>query len=162
MFLCKWRARKQISLHRDNKVVLYCIVFRCLGVGFCSHIHPQTNNDQTVVLFIWVSLPLLCVRFWQWKKKKSSRTVLIPSHFCAQNLLARGEVVHGCLGVRMRSLSLCLSLCLSVSVSVCLSVCLSASPHPFAMDTMVNLLLTPFCAGFHGQSIAHTLFRWIP
>ena len=26
MFLCKWRARKQISLHRDNKVVLYCIV----------------------------------------------------------------------------------------------------------------------------------------
>ena len=23
MFLCKWRARKQISLHRDNKVVLY-------------------------------------------------------------------------------------------------------------------------------------------
>ena len=24
MFLCKWRARKQISLHRDNKVVLYC------------------------------------------------------------------------------------------------------------------------------------------
>ena len=25
-FLCKWRARKQISLHRDNKVVLYCIV----------------------------------------------------------------------------------------------------------------------------------------
>ena len=25
MFLCKWRARKQISLHRDNKVVLYCI-----------------------------------------------------------------------------------------------------------------------------------------
>ena len=26
MFLCKWRARKQISLHRDNKIVLYCIV----------------------------------------------------------------------------------------------------------------------------------------
>ena len=26
MFLCKWRARKQISLHRDNKVVLYCTV----------------------------------------------------------------------------------------------------------------------------------------
>ena len=25
MFLCKWRARKQIPLHRDNKVVLYCI-----------------------------------------------------------------------------------------------------------------------------------------
>ena len=25
MFLCKWRARKQISLHGDNKVVLYCI-----------------------------------------------------------------------------------------------------------------------------------------
>ena len=25
MFLCKWRARKLISLHRDNKVVLYCI-----------------------------------------------------------------------------------------------------------------------------------------
>ena len=24
MFLCKWRARNQISLHRDNKVVLYC------------------------------------------------------------------------------------------------------------------------------------------
>ena len=24
-FLCKWRARKQISLQRDNKVVLYCI-----------------------------------------------------------------------------------------------------------------------------------------
>ena len=29
MFLCKWRARKQISLHRDNKVVLYCIVLYC-------------------------------------------------------------------------------------------------------------------------------------
>ena len=27
MFLCEWRARKQISLHRDNKVVLYCITF---------------------------------------------------------------------------------------------------------------------------------------
>ena len=26
MFLCKWRARKQTSLHRDIKVVLYCIV----------------------------------------------------------------------------------------------------------------------------------------
>ena len=26
MFLCKWRARKQISLHRDNIVALYCIV----------------------------------------------------------------------------------------------------------------------------------------
>ena len=25
MFLCKWRARKQISLHRDNKVVLYIV-----------------------------------------------------------------------------------------------------------------------------------------
>ena len=29
MFLCKWRAKKQISLHRDNKFVLYCIVNWC-------------------------------------------------------------------------------------------------------------------------------------
>ena len=34
MFLCKWRARKQISLHRDNKVVLYCIVLYCI-VLYC-------------------------------------------------------------------------------------------------------------------------------
>ena len=35
MFLCKWRARKQISLHRDNKVVLYCIVHSLLFLFFC-------------------------------------------------------------------------------------------------------------------------------
>ena len=36
MFLCKWRARKQISLHRDNKVVLYCIVLY-IYFAFCSN-----------------------------------------------------------------------------------------------------------------------------
>ena len=34
MFLCKWRARKQISLHRDNKVVLYCTYNSTLTSAF--------------------------------------------------------------------------------------------------------------------------------
>ena len=28
--LCKWWARRQISLHRDNKLVLYCIALYCI------------------------------------------------------------------------------------------------------------------------------------
>ena len=36
--LCKWWARRQISLHRDNKVVLYCIALYCI-VLYCIVVH---------------------------------------------------------------------------------------------------------------------------
>ena len=42
MFLCKWRARKQMSLHRDNTVVLYCIVYLSL------HCHHQNDSCNKV------------------------------------------------------------------------------------------------------------------
>ena len=47
MFLCKWRARKQISLHRDNKVVLYCIVLYVVDKAQSSN----NNNRYPWLLF---------------------------------------------------------------------------------------------------------------
>ena len=55
MFLCKWRARKQISLHRDNKVVLCCYYYYYTVLFFA-------------VLGLWMNL---CVKrssmiVWGW------------------------------------------------------------------------------------------------
>ena len=42
--LCKWRARRQISLHRDNKVVLYCTVL------YCSQNNKESPDTPCLVL----------------------------------------------------------------------------------------------------------------
>ena len=48
MFLCKWWARKQISIHRDNKVVLYCITS-------IQYTLEKKGKKQTAGTFIFAS-----------------------------------------------------------------------------------------------------------
>ena len=62
MFLCKWRARKQISLHRDNKVVLYCTVqpTRQLIAAVLSHYwvsERPTALGYVIQPFCWLGWP---------------------------------------------------------------------------------------------------------
>ena len=45
MFLCKWWARKHISLHRDDKVVLYCMSHFAL----LSSLQKFASSNHTVV-----------------------------------------------------------------------------------------------------------------
>ena len=51
MFLCKWWARKQISLHRDNKVVLYCIILSLSK-------HQYLFRDIVPRKLVWADLHL--------------------------------------------------------------------------------------------------------
>ena len=55
VFLCKWRARKQISLHRDNKVVLYCIVKRTIQVPHLKSLRPFLLEMKTLAFNFFIN-----------------------------------------------------------------------------------------------------------
>ena len=56
MFLCKWWARKEISLHRDNEVVLYCIVTPSLQYMHTCY-RPESKINATFEILNSLSTP---------------------------------------------------------------------------------------------------------
>ena len=66
VFLCKWRARKQISLHRDNKVVLYWTELYCMMFSLAPNKMDQRKEPIGFYLFIRMETILSnFVRNWQ-------------------------------------------------------------------------------------------------
>ena len=79
MFLCKWRARKQISLHRDNKVVLYL----------------QSINKGTELIQPWNLQHLPTVhqqRHWTHSAMKPTAVISSPSTKPLNSFSQRGHL----------------------------------------------------------------------